>query len=245
MPHSPKFEASSFLSDDKSPSLRSSLSFRRNRRIPFLLSFPLTLLLIYFLLTSWLDRSHLFLPPPPYLSHASKRALQNTIVLPKIQYNFRNGEGVDIERREKVKEAIQRTWELYSQQAWGWDEVRPVRGGGRDPRLTLSLSLSRFELIVRNGWGATIVDGLSTLLIAGLQDEVVSALNYTVKIDFTSPDGLVDPFETIIRYNSSIDVLIVDMSGDLFQRWIYLNMVSQDHHSIPEVLQQFVDKQKF
>ena len=52
----------------------------------------------------------------------------------------------------------------------------------------------------RNGWGATIVDGLSTLLIADMQPEVFDALNYTVHIDFTSPDGLVDPFETIIRY---------------------------------------------
>ena len=52
----------------------------------------------------------------------------------------------------------------------------------------------------RNGWGATIVDGLSTLLIADMQPEVFNALNYTVNIDFTSPDGLVDPFETIIRY---------------------------------------------
>jgi mannosyl-oligosaccharide alpha-1,2-mannosidase len=55
-------------------------------------------------------------------------------------------------------------------------------------------------LIVRNGWGVTIVDGLSTLLIAGLQDQVFSALNYTAFIDFTSADGLVDPFETIIRF---------------------------------------------
>jgi hypothetical protein len=44
------------------------------------------------------------------------------------------------------------------------------------------------------------VDGLSTLLIAGMQKEVFDALNYTISIDFTSPDGLVDPFETIIRY---------------------------------------------
>ena len=104
---------------------------------------------------------------------------------------------MDPERRRKVKESIQRTWELYVQEAWGWDEVRPVQGGGRDPRHLPHFNL---RLIGRNGWGATIVDGLSTLLIAGLQDEVISALNYTVSIDFTSPDGLVDPFETIIRY---------------------------------------------
>ena len=53
---------------------------------------------------------------------------------------------------------------------------------------------------MRNGWGATIVDGLSTLLVTGLQEELLSALNHTVHIDFTRPDGLVDPFETIIRY---------------------------------------------
>jgi mannosyl-oligosaccharide alpha-1,2-mannosidase len=62
------------------------------------------------------------------------------------------------------------------------------------------LNLFLFWVNGRNGWGATIVDGLSTLIIAGLQDELVAALNHTVKIDFTSPDGLVDPFETIIRY---------------------------------------------
>ena len=45
------------------------------------------------------------------------------------------------------------------------------------------------------------MDGLSTLLIADMQPEVFDALNYTVHIDFTSPDGLVDPFETIIRYS--------------------------------------------
>lgn len=55
----------------------------------------------------------------------------------------------------------------------------------------------------RNGWGATIVDGLSTLLIADMQPEVFEALDFTSKIDFTSSDGLVDPFETIIRYPAS------------------------------------------
>jgi hypothetical protein len=29
---------------------------------------------------------------------------------------------------------------------------------------------------------------------------VLQALNYVIAIDFTKPDGLVDPFETIIRY---------------------------------------------
>ena len=49
------------------------------------------------------------------------------------------------------------------------------------------------------------MDGLSTLLIAGLKEEFISALNYTISIDFTAADGLVNPFETIIR----LDVLLL------------------------------------
>lgn len=60
--------------------------------------------------------------------------------------------------------------------------------------------LSEGNTDCRNGWGATIVDGLDTLIIAGLYDQLYRALNYTVSIDFSNPDGLVDPFETIIRW---------------------------------------------
>ena len=55
-------------------------------------------------------------------------------------------------------------------------------------------------LTSRYGWGETIVDALSTLLVAGLEDEFLLALNHTVHIDFTESNGLVNPFETIIRY---------------------------------------------
>ena len=57
-------------------------------------------------------------------------------MLPEIQHKFAKGQGGDVVRRTKVKEAIQRTWELYSSEAWGWDEVKPVEGGGRDTRYT-------------------------------------------------------------------------------------------------------------
>jgi mannosyl-oligosaccharide alpha-1,2-mannosidase len=45
-----------------------------------------------------------------------------------------------------------------------------------------------------------IVDGLDTLLIANLTDDYLKAVNFTLAIDFTQADGLVYPFETIIRY---------------------------------------------
>jgi len=110
------------------------LHVRRTRRIPLLLSLPLTVLLCYLLLPSMLDRSDLFVAPPPYLSHAGRSALETSVLLPRVQFLFPRGRGGDVARREKVREAIRRTWRLYSQEAWGWDEVKPVQGGGRDPR---------------------------------------------------------------------------------------------------------------
>jgi hypothetical protein len=43
---------------------------------------------------------------------------------------------------------------------------------------------------------------MDTLIIAEEAEAIVHALNFTVQVDFTNPDGLVDPFETIIRYVS-------------------------------------------
>jgi hypothetical protein len=212
MSPSPKPESSSsFFSagEDKlsSPStllplLRSPLpTFRRTRRLHLLVSFPLTLILLYLLFPSWLDNSQLFAPPAPYVSHSGKSALKSTITLPPIQFDFPPREGADSERREAVREVIERTWGLYAEDAWGWDEVRPVMGGGKDTRYPVN---SMWTNLFRNGWGATIVDGLSTLLIAGMHDQVFDALNYTISIDFTHPDGLVDPFETIIRFTTAL-----------------------------------------
>lgn len=96
----------------------------------------LVLMLFYFCISSTTSQS--VLPdPPPYMSYAGKTALETTIQLPELQYKFSNGSGADVERRDKVKEVIKRTWDLYVQQAWGWDEVRPVRGSGQDPRYSL------------------------------------------------------------------------------------------------------------
>jgi hypothetical protein len=116
-----------------SPTTRPPTSFRRILPTLRLLALPLTLITLYFLLPLLLNRARPT-PPPEYLSHAGTSVLETTIVLPKLQYNFANSQGGDDERRQKVKESIKRTWDLYVQQAWGWDEVRPIRGGGRDTR---------------------------------------------------------------------------------------------------------------
>ena|SRR2546423_6534918 len=108
--------------------------FKSRNKVGKAVSFPLTLLLLYLIIISWPTKRRAFLEPE-YLSHIGRSALETTLVLPTIQYQFPNGEGGHYERREKVKEALKRNWELYVQEAWGWDEVRPVHGGGRDTRL--------------------------------------------------------------------------------------------------------------
>ncbi len=135
MPSSPKLETQQFLyppHTNTTPSL--PLLPRRPRRLPILFSLLLSIILIYLILPSWLDQSALFRPPPPYLSHAGKSALETTRELPRIQFAFPSGEGADEERRGRVREVIERTWEIYVREAWGWDETRPVFGGGRDTR---------------------------------------------------------------------------------------------------------------
>ncbi|ORY30039.1 glycosyl hydrolase family 47-domain-containing protein [Naematelia encephala] len=63
---------------------------------------------------------------------------------------------VRIERREAVRRGFAWAWQGYKEYAWGHDEVKPVSLEPSDPF---------------NGWGASIIDTLDTLLIMGLSDE--------------------------------------------------------------------------
>ena len=45
-----------------------------------------------------------------------------------------------------------------------------------------------------------IVDGLDALLITNLTSDFIKAVEFALTIDFSKADGLVFPFETIIRY---------------------------------------------
>lgn len=55
-------------------------------------------------------------------------------------------------RRAAVRDAFVRSWSAYEGQAWTWDELRPVSGGGKN---------------TFGGWAATLVDSLDTLWIMG------------------------------------------------------------------------------
>ncbi|KAJ8093549.1 hypothetical protein PM082_020407 [Marasmius tenuissimus] len=89
--------------------------------------------------------------------------------------------------RDAVKDIFVRSYNAYRKYAFGNDTVRPVSGGSANGR---------------NGWGASIVDGLSTMAIMGLDDFLNEGLEFSSKIDFSESrtNDTVSVFETTIRY---------------------------------------------
>jgi mannosyl-oligosaccharide alpha-1,2-mannosidase len=108
---------------------------------------------------------------------------------------WQNGTGKAEEvRKERVRKAMQHTYWGYRKQAWGHDDILPVSGGSWDSR---------------NGWGAFIVDTSTTLAMMGMWDELTLSVDFIIEnIDFRNPEGLVDPFETTIRYLGALVSLV-------------------------------------
>lgn len=109
--------------------------------------------------------------------------------LPKVQYDFPKGSPpskITQLRQNAVRRVFKRSWDAYRQQAWLWDELQPVSGGGKN---------------TFGGWGATLVDALDTLWIMGLHDDFHAAASAAVQLDFTNTtDTSVNLFETTIRH---------------------------------------------
>ncbi|KAF3119824.1 hypothetical protein TWF569_003573 [Orbilia oligospora] len=157
-----------------------------------------------------------------YLFHraffSSPRGIGFDFMIPRdirIQYPFeeKGTNARDAKKAEAVKEVMRRTWKLYKERAWGFDEIKPVSGKSRNSR---------------NGWGATIIDSMTTAAIMGLTDVFAEQYDWVVNhVDFNKAEGLVDPFETTIRYLgalvSSVDLLeagIIPPPSPLFRQEI-------------------------
>ena len=113
-------------------------------------------------------------------------------------------------RQEWARRAFLHAWGGYKSKAWGHDEVKPLTGH----------SSNGF-----NGWGATIIDSLSTLLLLNLTEEYSLARAHVRQIDFSIILGessvyggklqdsrTVPVFETIIRYLGGL-ISAYDLSG--------------------------------
>lgn len=87
-------------------------------------------------------------------------------------------------RAEAVKNAMRFVWSKYTERAWGYDELTPLTGRGK------------------NNWGTfgfSLIDSLDTLYIMGLMDEFNHAKEW-VRDSFKIPQSAtVNVFETNIR----------------------------------------------
>jgi len=124
--------------------------------------------------------------------------------LKSIQFNFSEETKAERFTREKrlgkVKEGFMHAWNGYREYAWGHDEVYPVRGGAKD---------------TFNGWGATMIDSLDTLVIMGMNDEFDEALEW-IRTKFTmtkNPTAHHQFFETVIRYLGGL-LSAFDLTGE-------------------------------
>ncbi|EIN11296.1 glycoside hydrolase family 47 protein [Punctularia strigosozonata HHB-11173 SS5] len=86
-----------------------------------------------------------------------------------------------------VKKIFTDTYSAYREYAFGHDELTPESKSFSD-------SLG--------GWGASMVDAMDTMLIMGIEDWFLEAVNKTAGIDFntTTTDSTISVFETTIRY---------------------------------------------
>lgn len=94
--------------------------------------------------------------------------------LPRVQlevvdYDIEHQEQ-DTIRKEWVKKAFLHLWNNYKKSAFGNDELRPMT----------SSADNKF-----NGYGATIIDALDTLLIMDLKDEYLLCRDHVKQVDFT------------------------------------------------------------
>ncbi|KAE9383751.1 seven-hairpin glycosidase [Gymnopus androsaceus JB14] len=86
-----------------------------------------------------------------------------------------------------VKNIFNQSYAAYSKFAFGHDSLLPVSASFIDDR---------------NGWGATIVDAMGTMILMGFDDLFIKSLEWVTNVDFTESKTAanVDLFETTIRY---------------------------------------------
>lgn len=115
--------------------------------------------------------------------------LENVSRLPHIQFDFSREtyeeKLIREQRQNSVREGFLHGWRGYAEFAWGFDEVKPISNG----------FVNTF-----NGWGATIVDSLDTMLIMGLKEEFALAREFVSTLDFLKSNSTINVFETNIRY---------------------------------------------
>ncbi|KAJ4482500.1 glycoside hydrolase family 47 protein [Lentinula aciculospora] len=120
--------------------------------------------------------------------------------------------------QQAVKDIFLQSYSAYSEFAFGHDSLLPV---------------SRSFVDDRNGWGATIVDAMGTMLLMDFTDLFNQALDFVTKIDFrqSNTPSSVSLFETTIRYVGGM-ISAYELSG-------------KQHQILVDQAKQLVDKMVF
>ena len=96
-------------------------------------------------------------------SNDSKFEFGKVTKIPQTKYDHTRGTPTDpvlLERRDFVRNMMKHAWGGYKQKAWGYNEVQPKSG-----------TPSTNNIFGKAKTGATIIDGLDTLWIMGLEEE--------------------------------------------------------------------------
>ncbi|KAG1049689.1 hypothetical protein G6F46_007246 [Rhizopus delemar] len=101
-------------------------------------------------------------------------------------------------RAEQIKKAFKHAWGGYASYAYGHDELQSISNEISDSR---------------NGWGASIFDGLDTMIMMGLEDEYTTALEHIKNVNWSYSASPSKTFETNIRYLGGL-LSAYDLKGD-------------------------------
>ncbi|PNF28973.1 Mannosyl-oligosaccharide alpha-1,2-mannosidase IA [Cryptotermes secundus] len=110
-------------------------------------------------------------------------------------------------QRNKIKEMMKHAWDNYMRYAWGKNELRPISKRGHSASIFGSMSL-----------GATIVDGLDTLYIMGLEEEFKEGRDWIAEnFDINLATTDLSVFETNIRFVGGL-LTCFALTGDVIFR---------------------------
>ncbi|WRX27259.1 Glycoside hydrolase family 47 - like 4 [Theobroma cacao] len=160
----------------------------------------LALLLIVFVSATFFvwDRQTLVREHEVEVSKLNDEVLRLQNMLEELKSKVVPDDPIEIQRREKVKEAMIHAWSSYEKYAWGNDELQPQSKNG----------VNSF-----GGLGATLIDSLDTLYIMGLDEQFQRAREWVANsLDFNK-DYDASVFETTIRVVGGL-LSAFDLSGD-------------------------------
>jgi mannosyl-oligosaccharide alpha-1,2-mannosidase len=117
-------------------------------------------------------------------------------------------------RANQIKAAYKTSYQAYLKYATGHDALLPLSNGFTDPF---------------GGWGASVVDSLSTSFLMGHMDLYNQGVEYSNKIDFTKTSSdTISLFETNIRYLAGL-ISAYELGGKKEQKLIDQAKVVGDH----------------